>query len=464
MSRSIRVNAIPSLFSAAQLCALVLALGILPAVQPAVAQQRIAFIRDTEIEDIIRDLARPVFLAAHLNPEAINVYLVQDSSLNAFVAGGQNLFLNTGLLARVESPEALLGVIAHESGHIAGGHIAQRKLAVEDATTSTLIAYAVGILGAIASGRGEVASAVISGSQDVALRNLLSYSRANEQAADQAAVQYLAEAGISPQGLLSFMNVLKGQEVLLARNQDPYLSTHPLTRERITFLENQARQSPYKDNSSISAVDRARFDRARAKVIGFLEPPTMVARNYPQSDQSEPARYARTLLDYRSGRLDDALKGVDGLLVDEPNDPFYLELKGQMLFESGRLAESLGPLGQAVAALPQASQIRLLLAQAQVEQNRADLDAEAVENLKKVVAAEPSNALAWRLLSTAYNRLGKMDQVQLSLAEYWLARGDNERAGIEARRALELLSPGSADAMRAQDVYNEAARRLRASR
>lgn len=460
MSRSIRVNAIPSLFSAA----LVFALASLLALGQAAAQQRPTLIRDTEIEDIIRDLARPIFLAAHLNPEAIDVYLVQDRSLNAFVAGGQNLFLNTGLLARVESPEALLGVIAHESGHIAGGHIAQRKLAMENASTSTLIAYAVGILGAIATGRGEVASAVISGSQDVALRNLLSYSRSNEQAADQAAVQYLAEAGISPEGLLGFMNLLKGQEVLLAQNQDPYLSTHPLTRERITFLENQARQSPYKDRSSITAADRARFDRARAKVIGFLEPPNMVARTYPNSDQREPARYARTLLDYRSGRLDDALKGIDGLLADVPNDPFYLELKGQMLFESGRIAESLGPLGQAVAALPHASQIRMLLAQAQVEQNQPDLDAKAVENLKKVLAAEPNNALAWRVLSTAYHRLGKMDQVQLALAEYWLARGDNERAGIEARRALELLPAGSADAMRAQDVYNEADRRLRANR
>ncbi len=461
MPRSFRVTAILFLFSAALISTLVTLL----AAQTAFAQGRqISFIRDTEIEDIIRDLAQPIFRAARLDPNAVDVYLVQDRSLNAFIAGGQNLFLNTGLLARVDSPETLLGVIAHESGHIAGGHLAQRKLAAENAGVTTLLAYAVGILGAIASGRGEVAGAVISGSQDLALRNLLSYSRSNEQAADQAAIQYLHAAGISPAGLLEFMNVLKGQEGLLAQNQDSYLSTHPLTRERITFLENQVARSPFKDSTSITATDRARFERARAKVIGFLEPPNMVARTYADSDQSEPARYARALLAYRLGHLDEALRGFDQLLAGAPNDPFYLELKGQMLFERGRVAKSLDPLGRAVAALPHASQIRQLLARAQIEQNSPELDRQAVANLEKVLALEPTNAFAWRLIATPYSRLGQTDMVHLALGEYWLARGDNERAGIEARRAMELMPAGSANAQQAQDIYNEAERRLRVRR
>ncbi|MEQ8652240.1 MAG: M48 family metalloprotease [Kiloniellales bacterium] len=461
MPRSHRVTAILSLFAAALISALLLVV----AAQKVSAQSRqISFIRDTEIEDIIRELARPIFIAAHLDPNAVNVYLVQDRSLNAFVAGGQNLFLNTGLLARVDSPETLLGVVAHEAGHIAGGHLAQRKIAVEDAGTANLIAYAVGILGAIASGRGEVASAVISGSSDLTLRNLLSYSRSNEQAADQAAVQYLHESGISPEGLLDFMSQLKGQEVLLARNQDPYLSTHPLTRERITFLENQVAQSPFRDKTSITPTDRARFERARAKVIGFLESPNMVARTYADSDQSVPARYARVLLAYRLGHLEDALRGLDSLLAEVPNDPFFLELKGQMLFERGHVAESLDPLQRAVTALPQATQIRQLLARAQIEQNSPELDRKAVANLEKVLARDPTNAFAWRLIATPYNRLGKTDMVHLALSEYWLARGDNERAGIEARRAMDLMPAGSPDAQQAQDVYNEAERRLRAAR
>jgi len=433
--------------------------------QPVLAQGRqLFFVRDTEIEDIIRDLAYPIFRAARLDPEAIDVYLVQDRSLNAFVAGGQKLFFHTGLLARVGSPEALLGVIAHESGHIAGGHLAQRKLAVEDASTKSILAYAVGILGAIASGRSDVASAVIFGSQDLAIKGLLSYSRSHEQAADQAAVQYLKSAGLSPAGLLSFMNQLKGQEVLLATNQDPYLSTHPLTRERITFLENQVELSPYKNSSSVSAADRARFERARAKVIGFLEPTVMVASTYPDSDQGEPARYARTLLAYRLGRLEDAIRGIDQLLAGAPNDPFYLELKGQMLFERGRVDEALLPLEQAVAALPNASQIRQLLARAQIELNRPDLDHKAVENLEQVLASEPDNPFAWRLIAAPLSRMGESAKVHLALSEYWLGRGDNRRAGIEARRALDLLPAGSSDAQQAQDVYNEAERRLRASR
>ncbi len=450
MPRSIRFYAFLSVFLTA----------FLAAAAPALAQGRqLSFVRDTEIEDIIRDLARPIFQAAHLNPNAIDVYLVQDRSLNAFVAGGQNLFLNTGLLARVDDPEALLGVIAHETGHIAGGHLAQRKLASEDARTGTLLAYAVGILGAIASGRGEVAGAVISGSQDLALRGLLAYSRSQEQAADQAGVSYLEQSGISPEGLLDFMNKLRGQEVLLSTNQDPYLSTHPLTRERITFLENQVARSPYLGNSRISAADRARFERARAKVIGFLESPNMVARTYPDSDKSEPARYARTLMAYRAGRIDDALRGVDGLLASAPGDPFFLELKGQMLFEHGRIGESLPYLEQASAALPHASQIRMLLARAQIEANTPDMDRKAVTNLEQVLASEPHNAFAWRLISTPYSRMGDAPKVSLALGEYWLARGDNKRAAIEAQRALQALPTGSADAQQAQDLLNEAQRR-----
>ncbi len=455
MPRSIRLCAFLSLILAAVTAAAV----------PALAQGRqLSFVRDTEIEDIIRDLARPIFQAARLNPNAIDVYLVQDRSLNAFVAGGQNLFLNTGLLARVEDPEALLGVIAHESGHIAGGHLAQRKIASEDASTKALLAYAVGLLGAIASGRGEVAGAVISGSNDIALRGLLSYSRSQEQAADQAGVQYLEQAGISPEGLLDFMNQLRGQEVLLASNQDPYLSTHPLTRERIVFLENQVARSPYKGNSRISDADRARFERAKAKVIGFLESPNMVFRTYPESDKSEPARYARTLAAYRSGRIEDALRGVDGLLASAPGDPFFLELKGQMLFEHGRIGESLPYLEQASAALPNAPQIRMLLARAQIEANTPEMDRKAVSNLEKVLAAEPRNAFAWRLISTPYARMGESAMVSLALSEYWLGRGDNERAAIEAQRALQALPAGSADAQQAQDVLNEAQRRHKARR
>ncbi|GAB5467211.1 MAG: M48 family metalloprotease [Rhodospirillales bacterium] len=452
MPRRIRISVLLVFLSAAWMA--------LAASQPAQGQQ-LTFVRDTEVEDIIRDLARPIFLAARLNPEAVNVYLVQDRSLNAFVAGGQNLFLNTGLLARVDDPEALLGVIAHEAGHIAGGHIAQRRQQFEDASTGAILAQVVGILGAIASGRGEVAAAVISGGQDLALRGLLSYSRSNEQAADQAAVQYLEAAGLSPEGLLDFMNVLRGQEVLLARNQDPYLSTHPLTRERLVFLENQVANSPYRGKTSVSATDRARFERARAKVIGFLEPASMVSRNYPESDQSQPARYARTLLAYRSGRMEDALRGVDQLLAESPGDPFYLELKGQMLFERGRIAESLGPLQQASDALPNAPQIRQLLARAQIEQNTPESDRKAIVNLERVLDLEPNNAFAWRLISTPYNRVGETAKVHLALAEYWLARGDNERAGIEARRAMQALPAGSPDAQQAQDVFNEAERRLR---
>lgn len=437
-----------------------LAVSLVQTAVPALAQGRqLQFIRDAEVESIIRNYATPLFQAAGLDPNAVDVYLVQDPSLNAFVAGGQNLFLNTGLLMRAEGPLEVIGVIAHETGHIAGGHIAQRIGAMDDASTTVIAAYILGILGAIASGRGEVASAVISGAQDIALRGLLSFSRSQERAADQAAISYLESANISPSGLLRFMGRLKGQEVLLAANQDPYLTTHPLTRERIDFLEQQTAASP-NATTPPTAEMVALHERLRAKLIGFLEPRYRVEQIYPQSDQSLPAVYARGIMEYREGHLEKALTLIDSLLAQHPSDPFFLEIKAQMLFEFGRIAESLPLFEAAVAARPNAAQIRLMLARAQIEMNSPGEDQRAIENLQLVLVAEPRNSFAWRLAAVAYGRLGNDGMASLSLAEAALARGENEDAQRLAERAMDLLANGSPAWLQADDVAREAERRI----
>lgn len=422
----------------------------------ASAQER-KIIRDAEIENTIRASVTPIFQAAGLNPNAVDIILIDDPSLNAFVAGGQRIYIHTGLLIRAENAQQVIGVIAHETGHIVGGHIAARINEVRDTSKQLLITYLLGLGAAIATGRGEIAAATISGGQDIALKNILSFSRSQEQAADQAAVRLLNANGESPEGLLSFMEILSGQEALLSANQDPYLRTHPLTIERITFLRNAVDQSPYKDAQPPQEQEQ-QYARIRAKLIGFLQPKSQVFRQYPKDDTSLEARYAHAIAYYRAADMDRALPLVDGLIEEYPDDPYFHELKGQMLFEQGRLQESLPDLEIASKLLPNSPHILLLLSQALIELNEPERDSQAIEYLRRVVRAEPNNAFAWRLSATAYGRQGDQGMLSLAMAEAALARGRYSEAKVHSKRALDILPTGSPDWIRADDVFNESER------
>jgi predicted Zn-dependent protease len=423
---------------------------------PAQAQGR-TIIRDAEIENIVRSYATPLFQAAGLNPQSVDVYLIQDRSLNAFVAGGQNIFIHTGLLIRAEDPLEVIGVLAHETGHITGGHIAGRIGEMQKAQTTALVSYLLGIGAALATGRPEAAAAVISGGQDVALKGLLTFTRSQEQAADQAAVKLLNGTGQSPRGLLEFMNILGDQEILLASSQDPYLRTHPLTQDRIIFLEDAVARSRYAE-APPSPELVAGHARVRAKLIGFLESPVRVFRAYPETDQSIPGRYARAIAYFRRPDLDKALPLIDGLLAESPNDPFFHEVKGQMLFENGRIAEALPHYTTAVGLLPETPQLRLALAQVQIELNTREQDRAALDQLDQVLRHEPHNAFAWRLMAIAHGRLGDKGMTSLALAEGALARGRATEAREQATRAQRLLPKNTPSWLRAQDVAELATR------
>jgi len=425
------------------------ALALLPGTS-ALAQER-RMIRDAEIENIIRDYATPLFQAAGLNPRAVNVYLIEDDSLNAFVAGGQNLFIHTGLLMASEDPLQVIGVIAHETGHISGGHIASRIGELKSASAQVLATYVLGLGAAIATGQPALATAIISGGQDIALKGLLSYSRNQEQAADQAAIRYLNATQQSPRGMLDFMRKLGGQEVFLTTSQDPYLRTHPLTQERITFLENQTQQSRYAD-----APARPQFiaehKRMRAKLVGFLRPIHRVYQEYPESDDSAESRYARAIAEFRRPDLKKALPLVDSLIAEQPGDPYYQELRGQILFENGRIAEALPSYQTAVRLLPDSAQLALALARVQVELDDPQYNEDALKNLRLALDQEPDNASAWRLSAIVYGRMGNEGMTALSLAEAALARRDLAEARQHALRAEDLLPAGSPGWLRAQDV------------
>jgi predicted Zn-dependent protease len=420
----------------------------------AASAQPISFIRDTELENTIRGYATPIFLAAGLDPTAVRIYLVNDRQINAFVAGGQNLFINTGLLMRSEDAGQVIGVIAHEAGHISGGHLVRVHDALARGTAESILAMVLGVA-AMVAGAPEVGAAVISGGQNVAMRNFLQYSRTQEGAADAAAMRFLDSTQQSANGMLDFFNVLSGQELLVASRQDPYLRTHPLTQDRIEALRTFIERSPYSDRP-VAPEFRQQHERMLAKLHAFLDDPTIARRRYPESDTSLPARYARAILHHRTAQLDKALAEIDGLIAQHPDDPYFQELKGQILFESGRPAQALAPYGRAVALLPEAPLLRLDLARVQMATNDEKLLPSAVDNLRFALRKEPNRPFVWRQLAIALGRSGQMGESSLALAEEAMLLDKLAEAKFHAGRALQELPPGSPGRLQAEDILQAA--------
>lgn len=416
----------------------------------AAAQKR-SFIRDSEIENTIRAFATPVFQVAGLNPSSVEVYLVNDPSLNAFVAGGQKLFINTGLLMKSEHPGQIIGVIAHETGHIAGGHLSQTQDVLAKSTAQQILATVVGAAAALATGRGDVGMAVIAGGQSAGVASFLHYSRTQEGAADAAATRFLDASGQSAKGLLEFLQTLSDQELLSARDQDPYLRTHPLTRERILALEDHISRSPYSNRPAPDQFDEM-HDRMKAKLQAFLEPSARTLRRYSEADQSLSARYARAIAYYRKPDLDKALPIIDALIAERPEDPYFHEMKGQMLFENARADEALEPYETAARLLPYSSLIRLQLARIQLEIDDPALIDPAIENLRMAEQQEPRSASIWRSLAIAYGRKGDMGMNALAMAESAYFRGNETEARYHATRAKDTLPAGSPAVLQAEDI------------
>lgn len=414
-------------------------------------------VRDAEVEGIIRAYATPLFQAAGLDAESVRIYLVSDDSLNAFVAGGMNLFINTGLLMRAESANQIIGVIAHETGHIAGGHLARTQEALKNASTEAIIAFVLG-MAVVVAGQGDAGTAIIGGGTAMAQADLLKYSRTQESAADHAGVSYLDATGQSSRGMLEFFEILEGQELLLTGRQDPYLRTHPLTAERIDFVRQHVENSPFSEAEDPPEF-RIKFERMRAKLVGFLRPLNRVLQDYPESDTSLAARYARAIAYYRAGDLDRSMQLLDQLLAEHPDDPFFHELKGQILMEHGRGREAIPYYETAVRLAPHEPLLRLALAQTQLDTEDPDLNRSALRHLEEVTRIEQRNASAWRLLSIAYGRDGQIPMAALALAEAALARGNKDEARAQADRALQQLPEGSPAWLRAQDIFAAASRR-----
>ncbi len=421
----------------------------------------ISLIRDAEIEHSIRVWATPIFDSAGLIAENVRIYLVNDRRINAFVAGGQNLFLHTGLLVKSQHPGQVIGVIAHEAGHISGGHLVRRHQAQRAAMAEAIIGTLLGAAVGIAAGRADVGMAGIGAGHTYAQRKLLAYSRTQESAADQAALRYLDANGISGRGLIEFLDIIGSVERRVTVANTPYLRTHPLNKERTQAVRAHVATSPYTDNN-LPAEFEVQHRRMRGKLIGFMETPERVFRNYYRAtDTSLEARYARAIAHYRKADMVQALRGIDALIAEQPEDPFYHELRGQMLYENGRAREALPSYERAVRLFPESGLMRIELAQALIELDERAADKAAIAHLNEGLRQEDENTHAWRLLAVAHGRGGNIGMTSLALAERAMVQGRKDEAMAQAVRAERLLPMGAPGWLRAQDIQFAAKKRDR---
>ena len=443
----------------ALLTAVALAIG---PVVPARAQQKgPPVLRDTESEQLLREYTRPILRAAGLEKQNIQIVIINDGSFNAFVADGRRIFVNYGALLQSETPNQIIGVLAHETGHLAGGHLAKMREQLAQAQTQMIIAMLLGV-GALAAGAGgrsggnglsSAGAAAISAPQSVIQRTLLSYQRQQEENADRAGVKFLTATGQSAKGMYETFKRFTDESLFASRGADPYLQSHPMPVDRVSALQDLARSSPYWDKKDDPAL-QLRHDMMRAKISGFMERQDTVYRRYPLSNTSLPARYARAITTYLHGDLRSAIAQIDGLIQVQPNNPYFYELRGQALLEGGRPAEAIAPLRRAVQLSSNAPLIEMLLGQAMVASDNKAFTAAANNWLRAAVAREPEAPLGYTQLAMAYGRKGDYAQADLASAQAAYLRGDTKTARELASRAKTRFAIGTPGWVKADDIVS----------
>ena len=416
-----------------------------------------SILRDAETEALLRDMATPLVKAAGLDPRNVDVVLVGDQSINAFVMSGQAVYLNAGLINTADSANQVQGVIAHELGHITGGHAISGADGAKAAGTVSLLSLLIGAA-AMAAGAGEAGMAAMMAGQSAAMGKYLAFSRGQEAQADAAGASFLSRAGITGRGSIEFFKKLEQEGYRRGysqADQDTFLSTHPLEGDRIAVLQEDYQKDPAWTRPSDPALE-ARFRRAKAKLYGYLSDPEQVLQAYPLSDNSVPARYARAYAWHKQAYLDKAMGEIDALLKDAPADPYFLELKGQILLEAGKPVEALAPLRRATEMTGNQPLIATTFGHALVAtEDNANL-AEAQRVLKAAVAKDRENPDAWYQLGVVYNATGDTARARLASAEQQVMGGRWAEALGSAEAAENVLPKGTPDWLRAQDIAMQA--------
>lgn len=446
-----------------KLITLVTACAIANASFPAQAQQDkgLPMLRDSETEQLLRDYTRPILRAAGLQKHNIQMVIINDKSFNAFVADGRRIFVNYGAISKSTTPNQLIGVLAHETGHLAGGHLSKFREQLARTQTQLIIAMLLGA-GALAAGAGRggsnsagsnIGAAALSAPQEIARRSLLGYQRQQEENADRAAVKFLNATGQSPRGMYETFKRFTDESLFAARGADPYAQSHPMPADRVASLAELVKTSPNWQKKDDPAL-QLRHDMVRAKISAFMEREDTVYRRYPRSDTSLPARYAHAITTYLHGDLRSAIEQIDALIKLQPQNPYFHEVRGQALLEGGRPTEAIAPLRRAVQLSQNAPLIEMLLGQALVaSNNKANAD-EAIVILRTALVREPEAPLGYSQLAIAYGRKGDYAQADLASAQAAFLRGDNKTARELASRAKTRFAIGTPGWVKADDIVS----------
>jgi predicted Zn-dependent protease len=442
-----------------KLTAVTTAVALAVAPMSARAQERgPPVLRDTETEQLLREYTRPILRAAGLEKQNIQMVVINESTFNAFVADGRRIFVNYGAMMQSDTPNQIIGVLAHETGHLAGGHLSKLREQLATAQTQMIIAMLLGAGALVAGARSganssmaNVGAAAISAPQEVIRRTLLSYVRQQEENADRAGVKFLTATGQSAKGMYETFKRFTNESLFAARGADPYVQSHPMPSERVAALEEMARSSPYWDKKDDPAL-QLRHDMVRAKISAFMERQDTVYRRYPLSNESLPSRYAHAIATYRHGDLRSALAQIDALIQLQPANSYFYELRGQALLEGGKPTEAIVPLRKAVALSNNAPLIEMLLGQALVATNSNAHTEEAIAILRAAVARETEAPLGYSQLAMAYGRKGDFAQADLASAQAAFLRGDNKTARDLASRAKTRFAIGTPGWVKADDI------------
>jgi predicted Zn-dependent protease len=446
-----------------KLTALTTAIALAVAPMAAVAQENKGppVLRDTETEQLLREYTRPILRAAGLEKQNIQMVIINQGVFNAFVADGRRIFVNYGAILQSETPNQIIGVMAHETGHLAGGHLAKMREQMAQAQTQMIIAMLLGAGAMVAgaksggsnSGLSNAGAAMFSAPGEVIRRNLLSYVRQQEENADKAGVKFLNATGQSSRGMYETFKRFTDESLFAARGSDPYVQSHPMPAERVNALQELARSSPYWDKKDDPAL-QLRHDMARAKISAFMERQDTVYRRYPLSNNSLPARYAHAISTYLHGDLRSALTQIDALIQQQPNNPYFYEVRGQALLEGGKPQEAIAPLRKAVALSNNAPLIEMLLGQALVATGNNAYTDEAIGILRAAVARETEAPIGYMQLAMAYGRKGDYAQADLASAQAAYLRGDNKTARDLASRAKTRFAIGTPGWVKADDIVS----------
>jgi predicted Zn-dependent protease len=442
---------------ASRIASLAAAAALAVASAPAQAQKGPPVVRDAEIEQLLREYTQPILRVAGLAQQNVQVVIINERAFNAFVADGRRIFVNAGALIESENPNQIIGVLAHETGHIAGGHLARLREQLAAANTQSIIAMILGAGAMIAAGRsgnadlGQAGMAAITGPQAAIQNTLFSYVRAQEDQADRAAVRFLTASGQSAKGMYDTFKRMSDQLLFQTRYINPYMQSHPLPSERVAALEGMAKASPYW-NAKDSPALQARHDLMRAKLYGFIERPEMVLRRYPPSDTSLAARDARAIAAHRFSETRTAVAQIDSLIQSQPQNAYFHELKGQTLLEAGKPAEAIAPLRHAAQLAPNPALIQIMLGQALVATHDRAHNEEAISILQTAITREPESGDAYAQLAMAYGQKNDLAHADLAAAQAAFMRGDFKTAREIGGRAKTRFPVGSPGWVKADDL------------